>query len=161
MDRDAPKLNVLRNSSMLVVNAGGIFCALPSEQVIETMRPLTIEAFAGLPPFVLGLAPIRGQSVPVVELGSLLNNKKSNSSGARFVTVRLGGRSLALRVDAVVGMRVLGTEILESLPPLLGNLHSSLVSKIGQLDHEFLLVLETSRVLSEELWSKLMNYERP
>src|SRR6185436_6230529 len=46
---------------------GGLLCALPLEHVEETMRPLAIEAIAGGPAFVRGLAVVRGAPIPAVD----------------------------------------------------------------------------------------------
>jgi chemotaxis signal transduction protein len=46
--------------------------ALAVRDVRETMRPLPVEPLARAPPFVRGLATIRGFPTPVVDFGRLL-----------------------------------------------------------------------------------------
>ena len=60
------------SASWLLCRAGARLCALPLQNVMETMRLLPIEPVAGAPRSVLGLCPIRGAPVPVVDLQSLL-----------------------------------------------------------------------------------------
>jgi purine-binding chemotaxis protein CheW len=137
-------------ADVLFVRTASLICAIPLAHVAETMRPLPMEPAAGAPPFVLGLSVIRGQPVPVVDLGSLLGDHAARP--ARWVTLRVGARRVALAVDAVVGAHHLGSATLEELPPLLRDAHSGRVESLGALDSQLLLVLRTTRLLPEDLW---------
>ena len=59
---------------------------------------------AGAPPYVRGLCIIRGTPVPVVDAGLLISNQATQSG--RLVTIRAGDRTIALQVEAVLGVRV-------------------------------------------------------
>ncbi len=60
------------NQSLLCRIAGRL-CAVPLESVLETMRPGATEPLAEAPRFVLGLAIIRGEPMPVVDMGRLIS----------------------------------------------------------------------------------------
>jgi purine-binding chemotaxis protein CheW len=133
-------------------------CALPLAHVVETMRPLPVEAMAGGPPCVLGLAIIRGAPVPVVDIARLLGEQVSRPEeetwlppSARFVTVVVAGRGVALAVDGVVGVRTLALDSLRDLPPLLRDAEVDVVGSIGTLDSQLLLVLRSARLLPQGL----------
>ncbi len=145
--------SVERNAALLVA-VGSRACCIPLAYVVETMRPLPVEAVAGMPHFVKGLAVIRGVPVPVVDLAAALGSGEKGLA-ARFVSLRLGDRRLALAVDAVMGVRELEGTRLESMPPLLGAASAELVAAIGTLDSHLLVVLRATRVLSEETWQTL------
>jgi purine-binding chemotaxis protein CheW len=123
-------------------------CALPLKHVVETLRALPIEPVAGAPPFVLGLAVIRGAPMPVVDSGRLLGTDGSRAE--RFVIVVAGNRRVALAVDHVVGVRAVAPESLVALPPLLNAAESDVIAAIGLLDSELLLVLRNTRLLPDE-----------
>lgn len=137
----------------LFCRAGSRLCALPLEHVIETMRPLPIEPLTGTPPFVCGLAIIRGVPVPVLHIGKLLSGE--GTSPRRFVTVKVRNRQVALAVDGVLNVSPLAAALLHELPPLFGDAGSDAVSAIGALDAELLLVLRTARLIPEDLWARL------
>jgi purine-binding chemotaxis protein CheW len=141
---------------VLVVVARGCRCALPLEQVVETMRPLPIGPVTNAPHYVLGLSIIRGAPLPVVDLGALLGRGGTPSAApARVVTVRVGGsgsRQVAIAVDSVVGVRTLEQCVLSDLPPLLGA--SDVVTSLGVLDRELVSLLDGSRVLPDEAWAR-------
>src|ERR1700722_17876256 len=108
------------------------------------MRPLPVEPLMGAPSFVLGLATIRGSPTPVVDVGRLLGPSASSftpavsPSSARFVSLRLGDRTAALAVDAVLDVRSVSSEILANIPPLLREAGASVVSVVGALDTRLL-----------------------
>ncbi|MGH3087763.1 MAG: chemotaxis protein CheW [Rubrobacteraceae bacterium] len=118
------------------------------------MRPLPLEALAGMPPFVLGLSIIRGAATPVVDAGKLLGTDETPPP-ARFLTLKVGERRVALAVDAVVGVRDLAAQALEDLPPLLHEAGADVVSAIGTLDSGLLLLLRSARVVPEPVWATL------
>jgi purine-binding chemotaxis protein CheW len=145
------------NNRFLLCRIGSRIGALALEDVRETMRPLPIEPLMGAPPFVLGLAIIRGFPTPVVDAGSLMGPSTSPSpilspSPARFVSLNLGERTAALAVDAVLDVRSLPAETLSSIPSLLLGGGAQLVSVIGALDAKLLLVLEAARLVPDSVW---------
>ncbi len=127
--------------------------ALPLEHVLETMRPMPVESLAGAPHFVRGLAIIRGVPVPVVDGAQLLSGEESQPS--RFVTVRAGDRRVAVAVDSVLGVRPMPAASLRELPPLLRDARAEVISAIGTLDAELLVVLRSAHLVPEDLWSGL------
>jgi purine-binding chemotaxis protein CheW len=139
--------------SSLVFRAGVQLCTLPLEHVVETMRPQPVSAVAGSPPFVVGVAIVRGAPVPVVDVARLLGASADPSAtrgAARFVTVRVADRTVALAVDAVVGVRRLPAAALRDLPPLLRHAGSDAVATIATLDAELLLVLRAARLVKDD-----------
>jgi purine-binding chemotaxis protein CheW len=127
---------------------GTRLCALPVEHVVEIMRPLPIEPMAGMAHFVMGLAVVRGLPIPVVDAAMLLGAANAGRAG-RFVTLHVDGRRTALSVEEVLGVRELSTASLRELPPLLGDASAEIVSAIGTLDAELLVVLRAARILTE------------
>jgi purine-binding chemotaxis protein CheW len=143
----------IRSASWLLCRVGRRLCALPLDTVVENFRPLPIMPLPDAPRFVLGVSIIRGAPVPVVDIGSLFGEHET--SPQRMVTLRVAGRLVALAVDSVLGVRSLGPESFDELPPLLRDAAGDLVSTIGTLDAELLLFLRTARIapaaLSETL----------
>jgi purine-binding chemotaxis protein CheW len=137
---------------MLLFRARGLLCALPIERLIETMRPLPVAPFPARPSFVLGVARIRGNPVPVVDLGALLGSPESPHP-TRFLTLRLEDRTAALAVEEVAGVRGVEVETLSQLPPLLAQADRQAVAAVGTLDTELLLSLESTRIVPASLWA--------
>lgn len=149
------------NDRFLLCRIGLRIGALALRSVRETMRPLPVEPLAGAPPFVLGLAIVRGAPTPVVDANRLLGASAGSStpilspSPARFVSLKLGQRTAALAVDAVLDIRLLPAGMLASIPPLLQDADAALVSLIGALDTKLLLVLEAARLVPDSVWTAI------
>lgn len=133
---------------MLLFRARQRLCAIPAEQVAETMRPLPIEPLASGCTGVIGLCRVRGMSVPVVDVGALLGAGEEANS-VRFIVLRIENRAVALAVEAVTGTRMVPSRALQDLPPLLGEANAALISAISAVDGAFLLVLRAARILAD------------
>jgi purine-binding chemotaxis protein CheW len=131
----------------LLCCAGSCLFALPLGDVIEIMRVVPVQQVARAPIWVRGLAIVRGTPTPVIDTSLLCTGHAAPSH--RLVTVRAGTRMIAMAVGAVLGVRSI--KAAESLPPLLREATSEVVSTIGRLDAELLLFLNTARIVPGEL----------
>lgn len=118
---------------------------------METMRPQPVRAVGGAPPFVCGVSVIRGMPVPVVSGAIVCGADPEAPPPTRFVSLKAGDRLVALAVDEVVGVRPIDRVRLGSLPPLLAAAQEQLISAIGLLDGELLVVLQSAALVSQEV----------
>jgi len=144
---------------MLLCRVHQVVCALPLGQVIETLRPLPVEPLAGAPHFVCGISILRGVPVPVVDLGQLLAAEPVQPS--RFVALRTGLHTVAIAVETVLGVRALAGETASKLPPLLRSAASDVIRSLGSLDRELLLVLDSGKLVPDELLARLETPGQP
>lgn len=133
------------SAGWLCCHAGTHLCALPLTHVIEIMRPQPVALVAGTLPFVLGLAVIRGEAMPVISAALLLGG--ACGAAGRFVSVQAGGSCAVLAVDDVVGVRRFDVAHTGVLPPLLSAAASDTVAAVAVLDAGFLLFLELARLV--------------
>jgi purine-binding chemotaxis protein CheW len=149
------------NDRFLLCRIGSRIGALALKDVRETMRPLPIETLPGMPPFVLGVAIVRGFPAPIVDAIRLLKPVASpsppmiSSPSARFVSLKLGERTAVLAVDAVLDIRPLAAGILADIPPLLREAGAEQMAVIGALDTQLLFVLEAARLVPESIWTAI------
>jgi purine-binding chemotaxis protein CheW len=108
------------------------------------MRPCRLERIELAPAYLLGLALIHGETVPVVDAGLLLTGERGDAT--RLVVLTVGERRVALAVEEVTGARVLEAGELERLPPLLAD-RSDLVAHLAVLDGTLVEVLQSGRLL--------------
>jgi purine-binding chemotaxis protein CheW len=141
----------IREVYVVMVRARTWLCALAVECVIETMRPLPIEALVGVPSFVLGMAIIRGSVTPVISLDVLLG-ARTPAEPKRFVLVRAGSERIALAVDSVRGTEKIAVSRLGVAPPLLSEVLPTDAARVGALDQTVLVMLETGRLINDETW---------
>jgi purine-binding chemotaxis protein CheW len=139
----------------LLCDVGGRQIALPLSRLVEIMRPRPVESIAGMPPFILGLSVIRGSPTPVVDTGILLSGAPLERSPSRYVTLRLGERRVALAVEGVRGVLRLPTSSIRDLPPLLTGANPETVASIAALDGALLVILQSARIVPEQVWAAL------
>jgi purine-binding chemotaxis protein CheW len=65
---------------VLVVEVGGLLCALPVEWVREVIRPRSVTAIPGSPAVALGLVNVRGMVVTVLDLGEALRAERDGAA---------------------------------------------------------------------------------
>jgi len=142
------------SSLALVCRSGTVLLALPLDSVAETMRPLPIEPLTGQPGFVRGVSIVRGAPVPIVDVAMLLGTQ-AETAPRRVVTLKLGARQVGLALDAVIGVRAVGTEQLRVVPPLLREAAGEAVNGIAALDDQLLLALRGAFIVPPSVWSDI------
>jgi purine-binding chemotaxis protein CheW len=135
-------------TTLLLCRVATRLIGLPLAQVVETMRPLPIEAIARAPRGVRGLSIVRGTPVPVVDVRQLLDDEHREPD--RFVTLRAADRTIALAVDAVHDVRRVRTASLQNLPPLF-RAEDGVVSTVATVDAALCLVLQSARLVPNDL----------
>jgi purine-binding chemotaxis protein CheW len=133
--------------TVLLVRAGARLCGLPVSSVGETLRPLPLSSIAGAPPFVLGVAVVRGEPTPVVDLGAFVGGS-GGGPATRWVTVRAGAAHAALAVAEVLGVAALDPRDGRSVP-LLGDGCAGAIASLRARDPDLLVVLDAARVVAD------------
>jgi len=143
---------VSAGGTSLVFRAGSLLCALRLDDVIETMRPLPTRPLAGTPAFVRGICVMRGVPTPVVDVAWLLSGEPAENS--RFVAVRTERGPVALATGQVLGIRTVDSgEVAAGHAALSGaGASSPLVAGIATFGAEPLLLLQSMRVVPDEVW---------
>lgn len=144
-----------RPNPALLVRVSGTLCAFPLAEVIEIMRPLPVEPIANTPELIQGVARIRGAAVPVVRLTALFQEAPADGLTARFVTLHVGQRCIAIAVQSVIGVVDLSDCSSEHLPPLLKSVRTDIVQTLGTLDEDFLVTLNIARLVPDSVWLSL------
>lgn len=141
--------------SLVRVRAGGVELGLWISRVREVLRPPPITRVPEMPPAVLGVTSVRGEIVPVIDLGLRLG-ESSASGDLRLVLLRPaeGGEAIGLLVDEVLGLvEVHGgvepapEEARTSLPPgfVAGVARSEADTAITVLDLDAVLDMEQTQ----------------
>lgn len=123
----------------LVVMAGALRCALPLDQIAETLRPWKLRPTASQVAGMLGTTLIRGQYVPVIDVLAQLGLEIETTQRPRLVRVRLrNGREAALQVTHVIGTR--------AMTP-------------GELEEDISIVLDATQLVDKQIWDDMTKTE--
>jgi len=132
----------------LLFRIGRRLCALPIDAVVEMLRPLPLQVLPDAPDVVIGLAVIRGEPVPVLDLHE--ERPAHRTPESRLIVLHVANRRVALGADSVIGLRPLDHQRLGPLPALLSE-NAATVEAIGTLDGELLAVLSAARLVPEHV----------
>jgi purine-binding chemotaxis protein CheW len=141
------------SQKQLVFRAGTCLCALPLDRVNEIMRVLPIKLISDVPPYVAGVCIMRGAPVPVVDVGLLVGSRATDFQ--RLISVRTDGRTIALAVERIHGISGFDARQFDRLPPLLRDAGADVISAIGTLDAELLLLLRVARIVPDDVLARL------
>lgn len=144
----------------LIASAGGHTCALPLAAEMELMRPLDVEPLPDVPPFVLGMALVRGVPVPVIDLPRLLEAQRENAPHRRWIFSRRNDQALVLAVESVDGVAELDRAALEAAPTFGSRTDDALVSAIALHEQRLFWLLETARIVPAGVWEALRDHTR-
>lgn len=133
---------------VLVCRVQSRLCGLPLDEVEETLRPQPLRPLAAPVVHVQGLARIRGDWLPVVDLAGLLGLDAGPVH--RYVVVRAGPRRVALAVAEVLGLHQLPVDAVSALPPLLRDAAHAAVTALAERDAELVAVLDHARLLPDD-----------
>jgi purine-binding chemotaxis protein CheW len=147
----APPVGTPAGADSLVFRAGPLLCALRLDEVIETMRPLVTHPLAGTPDFVAGICIMRGAPTLVVDVATLLGGAEAETS--RFIAVRTEHGPVAFATGPIHGVLPVAADTSRRHEALLGDAPARLVAAVGTIDAEPVLLIQSMRLLPDEVWA--------
>ncbi|MEV6303610.1 chemotaxis protein CheW [Actinoplanes sp. NPDC051861] len=134
----------------LVFRAGPLYCALPLDEIVETMRPLRTRPLAGTPPYVRGLTIMRGAPAPVIDVARLLTGVEGEI--ARYVAVQAGPGLVACATGPVLGVQKIRVAPPEGPAALFTGVSKALIAAVGTVGTDPLLLLRSVGAVPDEVW---------
>ena len=123
--------------------------ALELLKVPEVVRPATLLPLRGAAPHMLGVMNLRGQVVPVIDLGLYLGRRAVDvDATTRIVVLEEHGEILGLRVTAVEDVANLTDQQIESPDNArVGRMSNPLFRGVARLNECAVILLDASRIL--------------
>ncbi|UOV05263.1 chemotaxis protein CheW [Pseudoxanthomonas sp. F37] len=124
--------------------------ALELLKVQEVVRPATLLPLRGAAPHMLGVMNLRGQVVPVIDLGLYLGRRAVDvDATTRIVVLEEHGEILGLRVTAVEDVANLTDQQIESPDNArVGRMSNPLFRGVARLNECAVILLDASRILA-------------
>ncbi len=138
--------------------AGSLQVAFAIDDVQEVLAPRIVTRLFHAPPALVGVIGLRGEILPVVDLGALLTAatpRPTEGDGERFVVLRTpidGGKSasFAVRVARLEPLRDAGERGLDPLPPGIPELTARVARGLVAAPRPALLVLDPAKIVRLE-----------
>ncbi|MBE9537396.1 MAG: chemotaxis protein CheW [Proteobacteria bacterium] len=117
----------------------------------EIIRTVEVTTVPRAPQFVEGVINLRGKVIPIIDLRKRFGLPSiENTKNTRIVVVDFDNKVVGLVVDGVSEVLRLPASTIEPPPPMLAGIDSDYISGVGKLDDRLLIMLDISRVLSQE-----------
>jgi len=148
----APVANVETISRWLRLRCGGQTYAVELLKVQEVVLPLPMLGLRGSETAMLGIMNLRGQVVPVIDLGLYLGSAAANTdSHTRIVVLEENGQALGLRTDAVDDVAHLMASQIE-IPDATSLCRNadSLFCGMARIDEQPTILLDAAKLLQGE-----------
>lgn len=121
------------------------FFGVPSKAVAEVTRPLPVASLPNSPEWLAGIANLRGEVIPVLNLPKLLDKESSETSNrAKFVVLQSGDAAFAFVVDKLSEIVTLPTK---SIEPLQEKVSPNIFGK-AEFKSNTLYLIDADRILS-------------
>ena len=119
-------------TSVLVIQAGGGTYGLPMEMLTAVYMNHRIIPVPGVPSFIAGIANIRGEIMPVLDLAVLLKVPSEDTKRALIVATSKDN-SVAFCVEAVGEARTVRLAALQAVPRMLNETYLKGISDNGMV----------------------------
>lgn len=138
-----------RSSRWLRLRCAGQAYGLELLKVQEVVLPTPLLPLRGTPPAMLGVMNLRGQVVPVLDLGVHLGQAPQPATAAtRYVVLEEKGETLGLRVSAVEDVVNLTEQQVEAPDRTrAGRIHSDLFRGVARQSGDPVILLDASGLL--------------
>lgn len=138
-----------RSSRWLRLRCAGQAYGLELLKVQEVVLPTPLLPLRGTPPAMLGIMNLRGQVVPVLDLGVHLGQAPQPATAAtRYVVLEEKGETLGLRVSAVEDVVNLTEQQIEAPDRTrAGRIHSDLFRGVARQSGDPVILLDASGLL--------------
>lgn len=129
----------------------GQLFAIQSSQVVEIIRMQPITYMPKLPAYVKGVINLRGKIVPLIDLRIKLNKAPLEyDDHTSIIVVETGDFSVGFIVDRVNDVADIALNQISEAPKLGKDTTSNFVTGIATLETEVAMLLNTTKLLSEE-----------
>jgi purine-binding chemotaxis protein CheW len=127
---------------------------IESRFIQEVVPFINYTPIPGVPGFVLGIVNLRGRIISVIDLKKYFQfPEKHVGERDKLIILNDGQMEFGLQADAVIGIRLIVPEDLQSSLPTLAGIREALLMGIT---HDRLIILDARKLLSEK---KLMIHE--
>jgi chemotaxis signal transduction protein len=138
----------------LTLKLGGEDYAVPLLSVREIIRPIPFTRIPLQAPHVLGVINLRGQVIPVADLGILFNCGKVKSDDPRVVVLEFGLNGtpeyFGVQIDAVQEVTAITAEQIEPPPSVANQSRDRAVVGLAKVQDRVVILLDLQRVLLPE-----------
>jgi len=120
-------------------------------RVKEVIRVREITWLPRAPSFVKGIINLRGDVIPIIDLRDKFGlPERETTASTRVIVVEIEGRLTGMIVDSASQVVRIPSDQIDPPPPVLGGISQALISGVGKLDDNLVVLLNADAVLTLE-----------
>ncbi len=129
-------------------------------RVKEVIRKRPITWLPKAPSFVKGIVNLRGDVIPIIDLRARFGlGSCEDTAQTRVIVVEIGGRLTGLVVDSASQVVRISEDQIDPPPPMSGGLEQDLITGVGKLDDQLVILLNTDSILTVDEKTALSSIE--
>lgn len=119
-------------------------------KIVEIIRMQQITRVPQMPDFIEGIINLRGNVIPVVDLGKRFNVEISGRSpeAVRIILSSVRGRTIGLVADSVSEVIRLADDSVVPPPPVVSSVGREFITGVARIGKRLLIILDIDRILS-------------
>ncbi len=144
--------------SLVAFVVGDVRYAIDITQVREIVTPLPLTVLPHAPEGLAGVADHRGEVVPIVDLRTrfCLPERVESHKKVKWILVNLGGKTVGLVVDDVLGVLRIPASEFRSAPDLGSGEEKRAISSVTSHEKQLVFVLELAKLESAAILNAAM-----
>jgi purine-binding chemotaxis protein CheW len=141
----------MSESQIVVCQLGQESYGLDISSVYEIIRFQECTAVPASPPFVDGVINLRGRIIPVMDMASRFDQRRSETSkSTRIIVAGTNGMRVGLVVDAVTEVLMVSEDAVEPTPEVASGYDAAYIRGIAKLGQELVILLNLGALFGEQ-----------
>jgi len=137
------------NLQVVVFHLKNVEFAIDIQQLREVLKYVHITRLPGTTDFIEGVINLRGEVIPVIDLGKRFGTGDSAiDAKTRIIIVEIGGQLLGLVVDQVSEVMHFSAEQIQDPPKGMIGAGSEYIRGIGKKEHRLIIILAPDQVIT-------------
>lgn len=139
------------SEQIVITDLGNEYYGISISRVQEIIRPGKVTSVPNCPHSIEGIISLRGEIVPVIDLGKRFSIEPSGGEGDRkFVVVNVSDTRIAFIVDAVTEVYTLNEEDIDSKPSGVGGIDTEFIKGVGKKNADLIILLDVEKIFGAE-----------
>jgi chemotaxis signal transduction protein len=121
--------------------------AVPIVRVREIINQQQITGLPNMPEYMEGIADIRGNVIPIINLKKLMHLQHSSEQESKIIVITRGKITYGVLVDSITGVTTINEKDIQPSEGIAGNASTAFVDGIAKLDGRLIIILNTINLI--------------
>jgi purine-binding chemotaxis protein CheW len=131
-----------------IFRLGDVEYGLDIQKITIIEKILTITRVPGTPDYIKGVINLRGEIIPIIDLGKVFNlSTVEDTEDTRVIILSVDDSIFGVRVDAVVEVIPLLEDSIESVSDFSSDLSMEYIMGVGKVENRIITLLDFEKLI--------------